>query len=248
MTGTTEPSGPGASPAPAAPLVSVILPAHNEEALVGTALRSVAAQSYPTPEIEAIVVNNGSQDRTGEVVEAAAQELAPLTVRTVHDPRRGIARAKNLGGRAARGRYLVFMDADSWMSPGLVERIVRRARSGERAASIRVVADSTDLLDRAFFDLMEWGKRLFGIRANMAWMERVLFEELGGFDEALNQAEDLDLLTRARRHGVKVGHIADERIATSPRRLHRGPLRLGLLRMFARWALGNFGIGRRWPY
>jgi glycosyltransferase involved in cell wall biosynthesis len=249
MAGTTDPSASGAPAGPEAlPTVSVVLPAHNEEALVGTALRSVADQSFPPGQIEAIVVNNGSQDRTGEIVASAARELAPLAVRLIHDPRRGIARAKNLGGRAARGRYLVFMDADSWMSSGLVARVVERAGDGERAASIRVVADSSDALDRAFFDLMEWGKRLFGIRANMAWIERALFEELGGFDEALNQAEDLDLLTRARRRGVEVGHVAEERIATSPRRLHRGPLRLGLLLMFGRWALGNFGIGRRWPY
>ena len=45
-----------------------------------------------------------------------------------------------------------------------------------------------------------------------------------------------------------VGHLADAWIATSPRRLHRGPLRIGMLTMFGRWALGNFGIGRRWPY
>jgi glycosyltransferase involved in cell wall biosynthesis len=243
MAGTTDPPA-----APRDPLVSVVLPAHNEEALVGAALRSVAQQTFGAGEIEAIVVNNGSRDRTGEIVASLAGELAPLTVRLIHDPRRGIARAKNLGARAAHGRWLIFMDADSWMSRALVARVVERADGGERAASIRVVADSSDTLDRAFFDLMEWGKRLFGIRANMCWMTRELFEEIDGFDEALNQAEDLDLLTRARRVGAVVGHIHDEQIATSPRRLHRGPLRLGLLAMFGRWALGNFGIGRRWPY
>lgn len=95
---------------------------------------------------------------------------------------------------------------------------------------------------------MEWGKRLFGIRANMRWIERVLFEQLGGFDETLKQAEDLDLLVRARRAGIVVGHITQASIATSPRRLRQGPLRIRTVRVFGRWALGNFGIGRRWPY
>jgi glycosyltransferase involved in cell wall biosynthesis len=228
-------------------LVSVILPAHNEAALVGAALRSVSEQTLPIAQVEALVVNNGSTDRTGEAVEAA-RAGSSLSVRLLHDPTRGIARAKNVGARHARGRYLVFMDADSRMSPGLLRHVVERARSGERSASIRVVADGGDTLDRAFFGLMEWGKRVFGIRANMSWMERSLFEQLGGFDEQLNQAEDLDLLVRARKQGVAVGHVTAERIATSPRRLHRGPFRLGMLAMFARWALGNFGIGRRWPY
>lgn len=230
------------------PLVSVILPAHNEALLVGGALRSIAAQPLDAGQVEAIVVNNGSSDATAGAVEATKDDLPGLAVTLLSDPTRGIARAKNLGARQARGRYFVFLDADSRMSPDLLPRVVERALAGERAASIRIVADSRDTLDRAFFGLMEWGKRLFGIRANMCWLERKLFEQLGGFDERLRQAEDLDLLVRARRAGVTVGHLADAWIATSPRRLHRGPLRIGMLAMFGRWALGNFGIGRRWPY
>jgi len=234
-------------PTDAEPLVSVILPAHNEARLVGAALQSIAEQSFPPEQIEAIVVDNGSTDDTGQAVEEA-RNATPVHIDLLHEPARGIARAKNLGARRARGRYLVFMDADSRMSPGLVRHIVERAAGGERSASIRIVADSNDALDRAFFGLMEWGKRLFRIRANMSWMERSLFERLGGFDERLRQAEDLDLLVRARKAGVNVGHVTRERIATSTRRLRRGPLRVGTLSMFARWALGNFGIGRRWPY
>ncbi len=229
------------------PLVSVILPAHNEAGMVGAALRSIAEQTLPMDSIEALVVNNGSTDRTAEAVEEVRAGSA-LHIVLLNDPTPGIARAKNLGARNARGRFLVFMDADSRMSPGLLPHIVERAKAGERSASIRVVAHEGDTLDRAFFGLMEWGKRIFGIRANMSWMEAALFERLGGFNEDLNQAEDLDLLVRARREGVTVGHVTAERIATSPRRLHRGPLRLGMLAMFVRWALGNFGIGRRWPY
>lgn len=239
--------GPRAAP-DELPQVSVILPAHNEALLVGGALRSIAAQPLDPGQVEAIVVNNGSSDGTAAAVDAATLELPGLAVLLLSDPTRGIARAKNLGARHARGRCLVFLDADSRMSAGLLPRVVERARAGERAASIRIVADSHDTLDRAFFGLMEWGKRLFGIRANMCWLERELFEQLGGFDERLHQAEDLDLLVRARRAGVTVGHLSDAWIATSPRRLHRGPLRIGMLTMFGRWALGNFGIGRRWPY
>ncbi len=229
------------------PLISVILPARNEELLVAGALRSIAEQQLPMEQVEALVVDNGSTDGTGRAVDES-RAAGRLHVELLEEPSPGIARAKNLGARHARGRYLVFMDADSRMSPGLLPLIVQRAADGERSASIRIVADGGDTLDRAFFGLMEWGKRLFGIRANMSWMERSLFEQLGGFDERLHQAEDLDLLVRARREGVTVGHITAERIATSPRRLHRGPLRMGMLAMFARWALGNFGIGRRWPY
>ena len=96
--------------------------------------------------------------------------------------------------------------------------------------------------------MAENGKRLVRTRANMFWCRHDLFDQLAGFDETMHHAEDLDLLDRARRSGVRVGHIRSALIATSPRRLHEGPLRFGMFRMFGRWVLGHIGIGRRWPY
>lgn len=234
-----------------APLISVIMPARNEERLVAAALRSVAAQTLEPRLVEAVVVSNGSTDRTAQAVADEAARLAAgggPRVTLLPDLEPGIARAKNAGARAAAGRLLVFMDADSRMSPGLLAAVRRRAEDGGRAASIRIVADGSDPVDHAFFWVLENGKRLLRIRANMLWCERRLFEELDGFDESLNQAEDLDLLHRARRLYVPVGHIHDEWIATSTRRLHRGPLRAGMFAMFGRWLLGQLGVGRRWPY
>ena len=233
------------------PVISVVLPARNEERLIGAALDSIAGQTLEPRQVEAIVVSNGSSDRTAAIARAEANRLLSgrgLRVKVLTNDSPGIARAKNAGARAAAGGQLVFMDADSRMSSGLLATIQRRAAGGERAASIRIVADGGDPVDRAFFWVLENGKRLLRIRANMLWMERGLFTQLGGFDESLNHAEDLDLLVRARRQGVPVGHVRDEWIATSTRRLHRRPLRLGMFAMFARWLLGHVGIGRRWPY
>ncbi|HEX6129732.1 MAG TPA: glycosyltransferase family A protein [Candidatus Limnocylindria bacterium] len=233
------------------PLMSVILPARNEERLLPAALRSVREQTLDRRLVEAIVVSNGSTDGTLGVAHGQAEEAAQadgLAIEILGEGQPGIARAKNLGAGRARGRLLIFMDADSWMSPGLLETVRQRAEEGERAASIRIVADGEDPIDHAFFWVIENGKRLVRTRANMFWCERSLFERLGGFDESLNHAEDLDFLVRVHRAGVRVGHIRDEWIATSPRRLHRGPLRAGMFTMLGRWVLGRLGIGRRWPY
>lgn len=233
------------------PEISVILPARNEERLLPSALGSIGGQTYPVADVEAIVVSNGSTDRTiplgRQVGEALAAAGGP-TVRVLEIPEHGVSSAKNAGAAAATGRLLVFMDADSRMSRGLLARIVARAAAGERAASIRVIADGRDPIDHAFFWVLENGKRLLRIRANLFWCERALFEQLGGFDQRLNHAEDLDLLNRAERAGVRVGHLHDEWIATSPRRLHRLPLRLGMFTLLGRWTLGHVGIGRSWPY
>jgi len=233
------------------PEISVILPARNEERLLPNALDSVAGQFYPLADVEAIVASNGSTDRTAALAREIGAALAAAegpAVRVVVVAEHGVSRAKNAGAAAATGRLLLFMDADSRMSPGLLARVAARAAAGERVASIRIIADGRDPIDRAFFWVMENGKRLVRTRANMFWCEAALFRELGGFDETLHHAEDLDLLVRAKRAGVRVGHVRDEWIATSPRRLHRGPLRLGMFTMLGRWVLGHVGIGRRWPY
>lgn len=241
------------APVSGRPLLTVVLPARDEADHVGRALRSLSAQRPALRDgaIEAIVMDNGSTDSTADVATRMAEELG-LTWVTVHsDPQPGLARAKNRGAAAARGRYLLFLDADSRASEGLVAAILARAADGEAAATIRIRADradGADTLDRAFFDLIEYGKRLFQVRANMLWCRRDVFDALGGFDESLNHAEDLELLRRAGRAGYPVGHITTAWIETSPRRLHQRRAHLGMLTMFGRWTLGHFGLGRRWPY
>jgi glycosyltransferase involved in cell wall biosynthesis len=228
--------------------VSVVIPAYDEEDFVAAALDSVARQTLPAERLEVIVVANGCTDRTPDVVMRFAAKAPPLAIRLIEEPQAGVSRAKNIGAQAAAGEIIIFLDADSRMAPDLAARIVERTRAGERAASIWMKADSTDLADRGFFNLIEYGKRLTRVRANMLYCTRSAFLSVGGFDETLLHAEDRELLSRFKRRGVPVGHVTESWIATSPRRLHRLPFRLGLLTTLGRWGLGNFGIGRRWSY
>jgi glycosyltransferase involved in cell wall biosynthesis len=230
------------------PDVSVVIPARNEERYIRAALASVAAQTWPVALLEAVVVDNGSTDGTRGVVQDFMAGAPHLAVQLLDEPAHGVARAKNRGASVARGRWLLFLDADSLMAPDLVERVVARGRRGYRAGSIRVVADAQDVLDRAFFGLLEFGKVLFGLRAQMLYCERELFLQCGGFDEHLQLAEDLEFLARLVRAGASVCHVTESWIATSPRRLHTLPCRLGMPAMLVRWALAKWGLGRRWRY
>lgn len=119
---------------------SVILPAKNEAKLLPAALASIAAQSYPLDQIEAIVASNGSRDGTIEVAAAIGGDFAANggpVVRVVRTHQSGISLAKNLGAGAAAGRWIVFMDADSRMSPELLATVAARASAGEGAARCR---------------------------------------------------------------------------------------------------------------
>ena len=134
------------------------------------------------------------------------------------------------------------------MAPDLVERILATHARGARAGSIAIAADQGDLLDRGFFGLIELGKRLFRIHANMLYCTRDAFEAIGGFDERLHQAEDRDLLLRLGQSGLPLVRITDGVIYTSPPRPHEGRFRSGLVRVFVRWSLGHAGIRRDRPY
>ncbi|HET9017192.1 MAG TPA: glycosyltransferase [Thermomicrobiaceae bacterium] len=233
---------------PSPPRVSVVIPARNEEEWIAAALASVAAQTLPACAVEAVVVDNGSCDGTAAAVRAFGAAHPSLRLRVVSEPDPGVARARNRGARAAGGRLLLFLDADSRMAPDLAEWVVRRAAMGYPAGSVRIVADGDDRFDHGFFRLLEFGKVLFGIRAQMFYCERELFLRAGGFDEEIRVAEDREFLARLIRDRTPVCHLTESWIATSPRRLHGLPFHLSAFATLGRWALAQAGIGRRWRY
>jgi glycosyltransferase involved in cell wall biosynthesis len=230
------------------PEFSVIIPARNEAALIERALDSIASQACAPGSLEAVVVANGCVDDTAERARRFARGQPGLCVQVLEEQQPGLARAKNLGVRAARGQWLVFLDADSCFGPGLIAAIRELVAAGCSAGSIPVAADSRDLLDRGFFGLMEFGKRLFDIQAQMFFCPRDAFLAAGGFDKSMRLGEDRDFLQRLQKQGLRFGRVRGACILTSTRRLHRLPLRLGIPVTFARWALANWGIGRRWRY
>lgn len=234
--------------------VTIVIPAHSEASYIEAALASVIAQEYPLQCIECVVVDNASTDGTRQIVEEFARRHSTLNLIVVAEPTLGVSRAKNRGAREATGTILIFLDADSRMSPRLVRDVVAQYHADTPAGSIRIVADSNSRIERGFFDLLELGPVLLGTRAQMFYCDRALFTALGGFNEALHLAEDMDLLSRARQYlrlegkGATVGHIHSSTIATSPRRLRTRPYHLSMLTTFVRWALAFAGVGRKRTY
>ncbi len=104
----------GSAGGPGSPLVTVVIPTFNRAGMIGQALDSVLAQSYPSREV--VVVDDGSTDNTAAVVRAYGD-----LVRYVRTERGGVAHARNVGMRHARGRYLTFLDSDDLLYPYALE-------------------------------------------------------------------------------------------------------------------------------
>mgnify|MGYP000106749306 FL=1 len=90
------------------PLVSVIIPVYQAENFVTECIRSVQAQNYP--ELEIILVDDGSTDCSGQMCEESA--AADPRIRVLHQNNKGSGAARNAGIKEATGKYLLFLDAD----------------------------------------------------------------------------------------------------------------------------------------
>lgn len=101
-------------------LVSIIIPAYNQEVLVEKCIRSALNQTYKN--IEVVVVDDGSTDRTGQICDKLAQEDNRLVV--VHQQNTGIGGAYNKCLDTATGDYVMSVDSDDYIAPEMVERLL----------------------------------------------------------------------------------------------------------------------------
>lgn len=109
----------------ALPLVTVITPAYNAESFIEETIRSVLAQSLTDWEL--IVIDDGSTDDTGKVVEAYARTDARIRL-VINEKNRGVARTRNRGLEMFRGQYVAFLDSDDYWEPLMLEKMVARAK------------------------------------------------------------------------------------------------------------------------
>lgn len=102
---------------PRQPQVSVIMPAYNVAGYVRRAVESLQRQSLTN--FELLVVNDGSSDRTGEILDSMAER--DYRIRVFHTENGGAPAARNLALDHAKGDYIYFMDADDWAEPSMLE-------------------------------------------------------------------------------------------------------------------------------
>ena len=101
------------------PLVSVIIPTYNRAKYLRQCIESVLSQDYPNLEI--IVVDNGSTDNTPEILASFGNKIKCLK-----EEKGGASASRNKGLRAARGEFIAFLDSDDFYLPGKISLSVRK--------------------------------------------------------------------------------------------------------------------------
>ena len=228
--------------------LSFVIPARNEEALIGevleAVLRSVAGASgiaraelrLADTAFEVIVADDGSEDATAAIVARYADEAG---VRLVHSGGRSCAAARNAGAAASSGRTLCFVDADTVVPEAAARRILALHEVGDRCLVLYRLASREPGI-RAWLWWTFWGlaRHLPLARAKSlpAFMscDRAHFERYGPFRESWLIAEEWPLTGAAWRHH-RERFLYDRTLTarTSSRRMELQPF--GYMRTFLKW-------------
>ena len=227
------------------PSVSVVVPALNEERLVGNLLSDLERQTRKPQEV--ILVDAGSDDDTVAVAQGFAN------VRVLHGER-PVAKGRNLGGLNASGHIVIFLDADARLPETFLERFVEAfwQRRLDVACPLYKPYESTRAVER-FHDVFNLTTRAFqkvlpsGAGICLA-VRGDLFRRSDGFDPRL-KFDDIEFIRRASR-GRKFGIVEEPMFVSDRRYRERGVTRtiLEYALMALIFALGRFEWANRFDY
>ena len=213
------------------PLVSVIIPCYRQARYLPGAIESALKQSHPS--IEILVVNDGSDDDT----EAVAMRYADH-IRYIHQPNGGVSRARNAGIKAAKGKYLLFLDADDLLHPEAVGWLMDAMQNREERVCVMGFRKfQTDPMQEAGNDHLPPTEQPLAYRVMFGCLapphghlcSRSSAQRVGGFDDHwANGVEDWDFWQRLALAGAHF--LGVPRVGAYYRR-HEGSVSADRLRM-----------------
>lgn len=194
-------------------LLSIVIPAYNETRHIQGTLRTARAAlaELHLERYEIIVVDDASTDDTAQ--------LAAATARVILSGKRNIGATRNVGAAAAQGQYLLFLDADTQLSPAAVSAMLQALARGAVGGGARLRwSEPTSWPAKLILAVWNGCSQLLHMPAgSFFFVRRDAFQRVGGFDEAYYIAEELVLAHQLKRVGRLV--ILRTPIATSPRKL-----------------------------
>lgn len=183
------------------PKVSVIVPAYNVENYISRCLESILHQTLQ--DIEIIVVDDGSQDGTNQIVRHYEEQNR--CVHLITQENRGVAQARNAGINASSGEWIVFVDADDWIEKELCETVYRVGENED----CEVVAYSAHPFPEEYAD--KWLKRKLRCRRKQYdhFVPYLLLKESGGAPFIWNKAYSSSLIKRTKVRFEKLRYCED---------------------------------------
>jgi glycosyltransferase involved in cell wall biosynthesis len=207
-----------------APELSVVIPAHNEEAIIEKTLDEISREFGV---YEVIVVDSASTDNTRQVVEKYIADNAAHNIKVVRSEL-GVSNARNKGAEHALGEYVFFLDADTRYSTGFVETALAKMKKRELdAAGFNLRPDVNNILLHVHFAVHNVCQKVLAktpqydsvVTGAAILAKRKFVKKIGGFNPKMVLSEDADFAKRAGMEG-RFG-IIDERIIFNTERYRR---------------------------
>jgi len=205
------------------PFFSIVVPTLNEEFFLPKLLNDLAKQKEKN--FEVIVADSHSEDKTKE---AALSFRKNFSINFFANKRKNVSYQRNFGASQAKGKYLIFLDADSQVTISFTKKLEKTIlkknglfflpslKTDEDSAEIKFM---TDILN-FFIEISQNINRPFAFGGAMI-LERNYFLTIGGFDETVTIAEDYDLAQRSLKWGVRAKFLPEVAVTYSLRRIRK---------------------------
>jgi len=231
-------------------MLSVVIPAYNEEEIIGQCLFSLTKQETDG-EFEVIVVDNASTDKTAEVAQHYANKL---NLRVIREGRKGRGTARATGFSTAKGDIILSTDADTILPPHWIEELSKPLRVENDIVGVtspcifigssrwkRKVLSFQWLLMRSY--RFFWG--YFWLNGFSFAIRKEAYERVGGFREGIDSQEDTDLSKRVIKIG-KIRFLPGAAVVTSARRFRKNIFK-GLWEYFSQFCMVRLSKGKIKP-
>jgi cellulose synthase/poly-beta-1,6-N-acetylglucosamine synthase-like glycosyltransferase len=179
--------------------ISVVIPAYNEEKLIGRCVDAVKNQTFPKDQYEILVINNNSNDKTEEIAKAHGATVITYT------EKQGFSVTKQFGSHQAKGEIIAYTDADTMPDKYWLETIDRLMQNKKYVCVGGTILSTGSIwvnLQFIFFDWIAIINQWFGISLiwspNMA-VRKDAFTQVGGWDTSVKTSDDWVFILRLQK-------------------------------------------------
>jgi len=239
------------------PKVSVIIPCYNEEKTIQSVLEALLQQTYPQEEMEVVIADGMSTDKTRDVIAAFQREHPAFNLRVVDNPKAIIPAALNTATAATKGEIILRLDAHSIPYPDYVARSVKGLQDGlgENVGGVWEImpaeetrmAESIAIAAAHPFGVGDAKYRFTDKAAEVDTVpfgayKKTIFDQIGKFNEDLLTNEDYEFNVRIRKAGGRIW--LDPRIRA---RYYARPILRALAKQYWRYGYWKVRMLRRYP-
>jgi len=190
--------------------ISIIIPTYNEEAIIAHSLQTLIAITERSEGVD-IIVSDASIDSTPRI-------LSDFPV-TVCQSEKGRARQMNYGAQVAKGDVLYFLHADTLPPETFIDNIRSAVTAGKKAGCFRMNFDDNHPIMSLYGWFTQFPLMVCRGGDQSLFIEKSLFQDIGGFDETLHIMEDINIIDRIEQQAQF--HILENQVTTSARRYHK---------------------------